>query len=205
MYTPSAHRAEPIHKSCLRNTSPFPKHRPPPSRLTAELSQLPPRWCRAQLQMHLGCGLPNATLKVSCSVAQLCLTLLWPHAHCSPPGYSVHGIFQARRLEWAVISFLRGSSRPTSPALAGGSLTAETGSLRVSYSLINWSIDYMELPAFFFGLKMPSQFNGYFLFPPPSNTHPLNDANQNLEAILDNFPSLHPNMKAIIRSYWFCP
>ena len=59
----------------------------------------------------------------------------------------------------------------------------------------------MELPAFFFGLKMPSQFNGYFLFPSPSNTHPLNDANQNLEAILDNVPSLHPNMKAIIRSY----
>ena len=30
----------------------------------------------------------------------------------SPPGSSVHGIFQARILEWAVISFSRGSSRP---------------------------------------------------------------------------------------------
>ena len=31
---------------------------------------------------------------------------------CSPPGSSAHGIFQARRLEWAAISFSRGSSRP---------------------------------------------------------------------------------------------
>ena len=31
---------------------------------------------------------------------------------CSLPGFSVHGIFQARVLEWVVISFSRGSSRP---------------------------------------------------------------------------------------------
>ncbi|CAI9158191.1 unnamed protein product [Rangifer tarandus platyrhynchus] len=31
---------------------------------------------------------------------------------CSPPGFSVHGIFQARVLEWVAISFSRGSSRP---------------------------------------------------------------------------------------------
>ena len=31
---------------------------------------------------------------------------------CSPPGSSVHGISQARILEWAAISFSRGSSRP---------------------------------------------------------------------------------------------
>ena len=31
---------------------------------------------------------------------------------CSPPGSSVHGIFQARILEWVAISFSRGSSRP---------------------------------------------------------------------------------------------
>ena len=32
--------------------------------------------------------------------------------HCSPPGSSVHGIFQASILEWVAISFSRGSSRP---------------------------------------------------------------------------------------------
>ena len=31
---------------------------------------------------------------------------------CSPPGSSVRGISQARTLEWAAISFSRGSSRP---------------------------------------------------------------------------------------------
>ena len=31
---------------------------------------------------------------------------------CSPPGSSVHGIFQARVLEWVAISFFRGSSQP---------------------------------------------------------------------------------------------
>ena len=31
---------------------------------------------------------------------------------CSPPGFSVHGISQARTVEWAAISFSRGSSQP---------------------------------------------------------------------------------------------
>ena len=48
------------------------------------------------------------------------------------PGSSVHGIFQARILEWVAISCSRASSRPriehmspTSPALAGGFFTTE--------------------------------------------------------------------------------
>ena len=32
--------------------------------------------------------------------------------NCSPPGPSVHGIFQARILEWVAISYSRGSSQP---------------------------------------------------------------------------------------------
>ena len=44
-------------------------------------------------------------------VAQLCLTLCSP-MDCSPPGSSVHGIFQARILEWVAISYSRGSSWP---------------------------------------------------------------------------------------------
>ena len=31
---------------------------------------------------------------------------------CSPPGSSVHGILQARILEWAAISFSRGLANP---------------------------------------------------------------------------------------------
>ena len=44
-------------------------------------------------------------------IAQLCLTLSDP-IDCSPPGSSVHGIFQARMLEWAAVSFSKGFSQP---------------------------------------------------------------------------------------------
>ena len=37
---------------------------------------------------------------------------LWPPRTGSPPGSSIHGIFQARVLEWGAIAFSRGSSRP---------------------------------------------------------------------------------------------
>ena len=41
----------------------------------------------------------------------------------SPPGSSVHGIFQARILEWVAISFSRGSSRPKDhTCISGGSV-----------------------------------------------------------------------------------
>ena len=39
-----------------------------------------------------------------------CLILCDP-MDCSPPGSSVHGILQARILEWVAISFFRGSSQ----------------------------------------------------------------------------------------------
>ena len=44
---------------------------------------------------------------------------------CSLPGFSVHGILQARILEWVAISYSRGSIEPLSlmyPALQVGSL-----------------------------------------------------------------------------------
>ena len=55
----------------------------------------------------------NATLsfmyEVKVSVAQSCLTLCDPMDY-SLPGSSVHGILQARILEWVAISYNRGSS-----------------------------------------------------------------------------------------------
>ena len=43
-------------------------------------------------------------VKSQSEVAQLCLTLSDP-MDCSLPGSSVHGIFQARVLEWGAIAF----------------------------------------------------------------------------------------------------
>ena len=43
-------------------------------------------------------------VKRESEVAQSCLTLRNP-MHCSLPGSSIHGIFQARVLEWGAIAF----------------------------------------------------------------------------------------------------
>ena len=70
------------------------------------------------------------TTNIMCMNSQSCLTLYDPR-DCSPPGASVHGIFQLRTLEWVSISFSRGSSQPrvqttslASPALAGRFFTS---------------------------------------------------------------------------------
>jgi len=54
-------------------------------------------------------SLPKVKSKVL--ITQSCPTL-WKSMDCSPPGFSVHGIFQARILEWVAISSSRGSSQP---------------------------------------------------------------------------------------------
>ena len=56
------------------------------------------------------------TSQASCSSVCVLVTQLWLILFnpivCSPPCYFVHGILQARILEWAAISFCRGSSPP---------------------------------------------------------------------------------------------
>ena len=47
----------------------------------------------------------------SCMHAQLCPTLCNPR-DCSLPGSSIHGIFQARILQWVAVPFSTGSSQP---------------------------------------------------------------------------------------------
>ena len=52
---------------------------------------------------------PNNSLylgKVKVKAAQSCLTL------CKPMDYTIHGILQARILEWVAFPFSRGSSQP---------------------------------------------------------------------------------------------
>ena len=47
----------------------------------------------------------------ACFIAQSYLTLC-DNMDCSPPGSSVHGVLQARMLEWVAIPSYRGSSLP---------------------------------------------------------------------------------------------
>ena len=51
----------------------------------------------------------NFMVKVKVLVAQSGLTLC-DFMDCSLPGFSIHGMAQARTLEWVAISFSRGSS-----------------------------------------------------------------------------------------------
>ena len=64
-----------------------------------------------QIHVHVGRRdhLPPRSLKVKVLVAESSLTLCNPMDD-SPPGSSVHGLLQARILEWVVIPFSRGSS-----------------------------------------------------------------------------------------------
>ena len=69
----------------------------------------------------------NYAMVKSVKVAQSCLTLCDP-MDCSPPGSSVHGILQARILEWVAIPFSRESSQPRDRTqvshIAGGFFTS---------------------------------------------------------------------------------
>ena len=54
-------------------------------------------------------GIKGVAAAVAAKSLQLCLTLCDP-VDCSPPRSSVHGIFQARMLEWVAIPFSKESS-----------------------------------------------------------------------------------------------
>ena len=68
------------------------------------------------IQWHLTYPQWYAAIASACLCVQSCLTL-HDSIDCSPPGSSVHGISQARILEWAAISFSRGASRPRDQTL----------------------------------------------------------------------------------------
>ena len=73
-------------------------------------------------------GLKSALLILACAQSlRSCLPLCNPR-DCSPPGSSVHGISQARILDWVATSpgdLLKPGIEPMSPALAGGLFTTK--------------------------------------------------------------------------------
>ena len=76
-----------------------PPHRRQPTRL-------PRPWDSSGKNTGVVCHFLLQCMKVKSEneVAQSCLTLRDP-MDCSPPGFSVHGIFQARVVEWGAIAF----------------------------------------------------------------------------------------------------
>ena len=77
-----------------------------------QLTRLLRSWDSPGKNTGVGCHLLLQCMKVKreSEVTQSYLTLSDP-MDCSPPGSSVHGIFQARVLEWVAISFSTGSSQ----------------------------------------------------------------------------------------------
>ena len=69
-------------------------------------TRLPRPWDSPGKNTGVGCHflLQRMKVKGESEVAQSCLTLSDP-MDCSPPGSSIHGIFQARVLEWGAVAF----------------------------------------------------------------------------------------------------
>ena len=80
-------------------------------------------------------------------VIQFCLTLRDPMEY-SPPGSSVHGILQARILEWVTIPFSRRSSQPRDytqvSCIEGGFFTVRA--TREAPTVINMHFKEIFLP-----------------------------------------------------------
>ena len=66
--------------------------------------QAPPSLGFSRQEQWSGLPFPSPMQESESEVAQSCPTLSDP-MDCSPPGSSIHGIFQARVLEWGAITF----------------------------------------------------------------------------------------------------
>ena len=87
----------------------------------------------------------NGYMYVKVLVSQSCPTLCNPMDYsCDPLGSSVHGIFQARIMEWVAIPFSRGFPDPwvklRSPAFQADSLLSEPPYVWLICSLYIWNL-----------------------------------------------------------------
>ena len=75
--------------------------------LEPEILECEVKWALESITMNKASGSDGITVAAAAAAAksrQSCLTLSYP-MDCSPPGYSFHGIFLARILEWGAIAF----------------------------------------------------------------------------------------------------
>ena len=79
-------------------------------------------------------------------------TAQWCPTLCYPMDYAVHGILQARILEWVAFLFSRGSSQPRdqprSPALQADSLPAELQGKLEGRGVVKIQLTEPEAPLF---------------------------------------------------------
>ena len=130
-------------------------------------------------------GKPQVYHESESEIAQSCPTLC-DHMDCSLSGSSVHGIFQARVLEWIAISFSRGSSRPrnrTQVSRIAGRCFTVWATREVYHS--HWQITRSFQSAWNFSWRMFGKYEGnivgQYLYTPPNLweiSFPYNDKYQ---------------------------
>ena len=100
--------------------------------------------------------------KVKVKSLSQCPTICDP-MDCNPPGSSVHGIFQARILDWVAISFSRDlpnrGIEPGYPALQADALPSEPSrpSFNPWVGKIPWRRKWQPAPVFW-----PGEFHGLY-------------------------------------------
>ena len=87
--------------------------------LSPDLEHLPsPDWGPTSVLWRRGSDIEDDALQEIWRVQRTCplcgsfAGFLCNPVDCSPPGSSIHGVLQARILEWVAVSFSRGSSQP---------------------------------------------------------------------------------------------
>ena len=121
-------------------------------------TRLPRPWDSPSKNTGVGCHflLQCVKVKSESEVAQLCPTLSDP-MDCSLPGSSIHGIFQARALEWGAIAF----SVPMTiysqfPLGLTGWISFQSKGLSSTFNLglpqhLNLKASILQCSAFFYG------------------------------------------------------
>ena len=112
--SPGEGNSNPLLFSCLENSMGRDAWQATVHRVTESLTQLSMHYSQAirrdKVILHKAM-ISRGKSECQSLVLTPCLTLFDP-MNCSPPGSSVHEMFQARILEWVVIPFSRGSSQP---------------------------------------------------------------------------------------------
>ena len=145
-------------------------------------TRLPDPWDSPGKNTGVGCHFFLQCMKVKSEseFAQSCPTVRDPR-DCSLPGSSVHGIFQARVLEWGAIAFseFRSISHQIfsyfhKMVWVGFLLAFYNASLGVN------TIQFLQLPLNILTCKKSSHFKGIYFFKLWSHTHDKNFAILNI-------------------------